>query len=349
MIGGCLLAYLTLKEMTKLKGGSVKFWIMFYVHRYIRLTGALAGVVLIYGSLLKFMPYSNKNYWYGEHESCHKNWWHNLLYINNYKENSTCLGHTWYLAVEMQLFLITPVFLAFMYWKPLIGNILTGIAVIATTLVRIYPFEQKVDDPTYDDFKNVYIKPWYRFGPYGIGLLLGSILYNCKDKQFKGTVTRVLMVIGWIVSLVTFYLVVLEYDPDPTGLTRSEYVAYQSLFRSAWATALAFVVFATAKGYGGIIGSFLSWDAFAPMAKMTYSTYLWHFCVLDYVNAMISYRVYLSQAYMSFLCISNVIVAMGVGLAAVLLFEAPTMHLEKLLFGFLGLARLPKVNKYKVE
>ena len=34
MIGGCLLSYLTLKEVTKQKGGSVKFWIMYYVHRY---------------------------------------------------------------------------------------------------------------------------------------------------------------------------------------------------------------------------------------------------------------------------------------------------------------------------
>ena len=44
------------------------------------------------------------------------------------------------------------------------------------------------------------------------------------------------------------------------------------------------------QGYGGIVGGFLSWNAFAPLAKMTYSAYLWHFVVLDYVNAMISYR-----------------------------------------------------------
>ena len=33
VIGGCLLSYLTLKEVTKQKGGSIKFWIMYFVHR----------------------------------------------------------------------------------------------------------------------------------------------------------------------------------------------------------------------------------------------------------------------------------------------------------------------------
>ena len=34
--GATLLSYLTLKELDKNNGGSLKFWIMFVVHRYIR-------------------------------------------------------------------------------------------------------------------------------------------------------------------------------------------------------------------------------------------------------------------------------------------------------------------------
>ena len=34
--GATLLSYLTLKELDKNNGGSLKFWIMFIVHRYIR-------------------------------------------------------------------------------------------------------------------------------------------------------------------------------------------------------------------------------------------------------------------------------------------------------------------------
>ena len=34
--GATLLSYLTLKELDKNNGGSLKFWAMFIVHRYIR-------------------------------------------------------------------------------------------------------------------------------------------------------------------------------------------------------------------------------------------------------------------------------------------------------------------------
>ncbi len=36
VIGGCLLAYHTMKQLDKTKGGNASLWIMFYVHRYIR-------------------------------------------------------------------------------------------------------------------------------------------------------------------------------------------------------------------------------------------------------------------------------------------------------------------------
>lgn len=36
VIGGCLLAYHTMKQLDKTKGGNASMWIMFYVHRYIR-------------------------------------------------------------------------------------------------------------------------------------------------------------------------------------------------------------------------------------------------------------------------------------------------------------------------
>lgn len=36
LLSGCLLAYLTLKELDKVKGGGIAFWITFYIHRYLR-------------------------------------------------------------------------------------------------------------------------------------------------------------------------------------------------------------------------------------------------------------------------------------------------------------------------
>ena len=38
VIGGCLLAFHTLKELDKTKGGSIGMWVMFYVHRWVLYT-----------------------------------------------------------------------------------------------------------------------------------------------------------------------------------------------------------------------------------------------------------------------------------------------------------------------
>ena len=61
------------------------------------------------------------------------------------------------------------------------------------------------------------------------------------------------------------------------------------------------------------------------------------------------FRVYVSQSLWIYMCVANVCIAMAVGFVMVLMFEAPIMHLEKLLFGALGLAKLPRVTKYKTQ
>ena len=45
LISSTILAFITLKELDKTNGGNVKFWVIFYVHRYIRLTGIYAMII----------------------------------------------------------------------------------------------------------------------------------------------------------------------------------------------------------------------------------------------------------------------------------------------------------------
>ena len=43
---------------------------------------------------------------------CAETWWMNLLYINNYLSmNNICMIWSWYLAVDMQLFIVGGIFL----------------------------------------------------------------------------------------------------------------------------------------------------------------------------------------------------------------------------------------------
>jgi peptidoglycan/LPS O-acetylase OafA/YrhL len=82
------------------------------VHRYLRLTPAYAAVVLFTAGLSGHM--GDGPMWFGYWEnvaSCRDWWWTNLLYINNivpFKRNMyrECDAWTWYLATDMQFFLV---------------------------------------------------------------------------------------------------------------------------------------------------------------------------------------------------------------------------------------------------
>ena len=41
------------------------------------------------------------------------------------------------------------------------------------------------EDPNYSYMQENYVKPWCRFSPYIVGILLGYILHNTKQKPFK--------------------------------------------------------------------------------------------------------------------------------------------------------------------
>ena len=49
---------------------------------------------------------------YSQHTICAKNWWFNLMYINNFQPTSDlCMDWAWYLANDMQYHFVSPIFL----------------------------------------------------------------------------------------------------------------------------------------------------------------------------------------------------------------------------------------------
>ncbi len=82
LMSGMLATYNILKMLDNTNG---KFNIlMFYVHRYIRLTPTYAILVGISATLVSYA--GNGPLWFlieAAEENCRKNWWTNLLYINN--------------------------------------------------------------------------------------------------------------------------------------------------------------------------------------------------------------------------------------------------------------------------
>ena len=98
--GATLLSYLTLKELDRTKGGNIRFWGLFFIHRYIRflsclvmewhwhfwdcrLTGLYAIVLGLQSTLVKFFGtgIQSATIEYGVN-ACKETWWFHLLNIS---------------------------------------------------------------------------------------------------------------------------------------------------------------------------------------------------------------------------------------------------------------------------
>lgn len=70
---------------------------------------------------------------------------------------------------------------------------------------------------------------------------------------------------------------------------------YEAISRVAWATALAWLVFACTHGYGGPVNWFLSLAGWQPLARMSYSIYLVHLPVQLVLAAQVRTSTYFSD------------------------------------------------------
>ena len=148
-----------------------------------------------------------------------------------------------------------------------------------------------------------------------------------------------------------------DYTPAP----KAARAFYNGLHRLAWSGVLSWVIFACTKGLGGPVDTFLSWRAWAPLARMSYCMYLVHIVTISYFLSLprflnlnftinpnnfsaFSYTVTIAHPMIIYFLLWILSVSAALSYVCVICFEMPIAHLEKLLFSSLGLAKLPSVQ-----
>ncbi|GLG92879.1 uncharacterized protein GBIM_00429 [Gryllus bimaculatus] len=278
-------------------------------------------------------------------EECSDNWWTNLLYVNNYvNPDRMCLGHTWYLAVDMQLHWLSPLVLVPL-WKMrkrlamgwVIYLIALGWAIPFTIvyIMELYPGIYVGPAEKRSETMKYYYWPTHtRFVPWLLGVLLGYILRECRKE--KPVIHPVLITCGWITStvLMTGALnAAYPFQQPGWKYNRVEAAFWLSLFRPLWAVGLGWIIFACDQGYGGLVDKILSWNFFQPLARLSYGVYLTHITILNLFAGVIQSPVYLADvnAIPQFFGVLIMSVAWAIPLA--LLFESPIILLEKAILG----------------
>lgn len=110
--------------------------------------------------------------------------WRAIFFIDNFvnKGDTQCMGWGWYLQNDMQLFVISLVFLFIYSIKQWLSKLTILIAIISSCIYTyIWTFNHNITVITHlNDFanwnvfmENIYMKPWARAPPYLYGLLVG--------------------------------------------------------------------------------------------------------------------------------------------------------------------------------
>ncbi|MGA7297712.1 MAG: acyltransferase [Rhodanobacteraceae bacterium] len=282
VISGFLIGSILFGEFRK-TGGII--FTRFYVRRFLRLIPVYVMVMLMG---LYFLDGHNV-----EHA------WANLLYINNFLPiKEQYMGWCWSLAIEEQFYLIFPAFIM-LFMGLGKGRLRILVALMGLSLVIRFsvihamgitpPFRITPDDPHfYPFFDNIYDKPWTRFG----GLLAGatgaflSTFHAERIKRFFSHTWRVTgiallcLAVMAHVACTPFTSAMFSHMPP---LARELWL---TLYRDVFSLATIFLILAaihTPRLFGGGLRRFLSWKGFYPVAQVSYSLYMIHEMIFNWL------------------------------------------------------------------
>ena len=355
LLSGLLGAYLTLRQMQRRKG---KFpFVMYYVHRYLRLTPVYAFVVFFYWFLLKQLgngpTYGGLSSYF--QERCDKYWWTNFLYINNiypWKIGDECLGWSWYLANDMQFFVISPLIIIPMYFLfPLGIAIVTGLLLgsfISTGVLAgvfdiqantfaafAYGYNTTVTEDTSD---LLYTKPWHRIQPYLVGLVIGYLLFKQVrvpfNRYFKLVSYLVLWALAIILSMGTVYGLYGTWNghvPSP-----AENIIYLTFSRFAFSLGVGLLVYICHNGYGGWINTFLSMKMWIPAGRLAFNAYLIHPVILTVVFGDLRSPMHITDVEMAVYAVGLCTLSFGAAFLLTVFVEFPFGNLEVAFFKLFG-------------
>lgn len=349
-MSGLLVAYTVMK---KLRDGANINWAMFYIHRFWRLTPVYAFAILIWTTLYKHWI------WNGtfamsmrKTDPCDDYWWTNIIYINNFHPNygnidKQCMGWGWYLANDMQFYILSPLFLILLHKMKYVGHgamlfFLTGCLTSRMITADYYGMRLPgINTPLnhthepWADSSPLYNKPYTRIAPYLVGMWLGYLLVINSNRVRLG---KLKLLVGWCVAItigisIIYGLYGFYKDFPVTHLgNKSESIIYIGCTRFGWSIALAWVIFVCATGNGGPVNTFLSWKVWAPLGRLTYCAYIVHPAVIFYFGTTMEKTLHYTDLVFVQQYISLVVVSYGVAFVLSMTVEAPMLGLEKVLF-----------------
>lgn len=344
-LSGFLVTYLVMQELYKKKRINL---VLYVFHRFWRI---LPPYFLALSVLWQLLPHLGEGpFWpqvdtYVSRTSCDKYWWANLLFINNFvpKEyQDQCMGWSWYLANDMQMYLISPIFL-FLYFKSkVIAIIVIEIVLVASIFAQGYvawvlEFScMAVKMATNDVYQNeIYEKPYMRLPTYLIGMLAAFVLLEFEKKRPEQRKFKwwQLVILYSLAFLCMYFPIFGSYSLyNGTEWNSMENVLMIAFSRPLFAIGLAIMMHTFFLGHGYLLRKVFEWEIWGIMARVTFSAYLYHPILMSISLFGGTVFFHYTPVAVAFRWLGFVLGAYILALISFLLVERPVMSLEKFLF-----------------
>ncbi|XP_071989575.1 O-acyltransferase like protein-like isoform X1 [Engystomops pustulosus] len=272
-------------------------------------------------------------------DSCRVGWWANILLINNFVSlQYSCIGWTWYLSADFQFHLTVPLVI-FLYVRAkrvmiAVVTLICAASVITTTLIS-YFFKLTIHHPKgesqcqKDYWVEYYMKPYCRYGPFLVGMILAILFVGKQSLYFKN---RTQAALGWISALALMLTVIsLAFVLDDTQSSYSVMAAlYQGLHRTLWAVVLGLIFILCHEGYGGVVTTLLSFNVWGFLSKISYAGYLIHPMIIYFYCGLQEELFHYQDLNMLYLFIGHCALTFIIALLSTVLVEIPLHRLMQI-------------------
>ncbi|KAK6492924.1 O-acyltransferase like protein [Huso huso] len=267
---------------------------------------------------------------------CKKYWWTNMLLINNlFFYPNSCIPWSWYLAIDVQFYFTTPLLVFLLrrntYKLIAVATIFLLIPCFISALLTAY-FQLPLYLPSEwihkAYFEYYYNKPYSRYGPYLIGILLGMFMNAKKERLLK---KQWQAAVGWISSLTSMALLVaLAYVlHEVPNYPSAPHAIYQGLHRTLWAVAVAWIIFACDEGFGGYINTFLSLNVWIPFSSISFACFMIHPLLLIIFNGIQETLFHYTDINFFYLYMGHIVLTVALGYVLTVLVEKPYLFLKR--------------------
>ncbi|KAH6944363.1 hypothetical protein HPB50_002753 [Hyalomma asiaticum] len=337
---GFLLYY----TLSKQKRNRVVVAVVAIIRRYIRATVPLFFMIMCMYLLPLIATGPNSKEFYNRfYAEIRKHWWDLLFQLRNWRadEEVSTMPHLWYLSADYQFFLVAVVIIQVFKTKWLIALIFCVLSIVSCGIAawQIYgtnmtPFLVAVASEfgtVMDTLNYYYMLPFY----HGVCYFSGCLTFLLVEKYGKAKISKMIQASLWCISLfcgLYCLFMKIEWYRSSERATETKRMFYAFTDRILWSICVAWFVFTCATGRGGVVNRFLSWNGFVPLSRLSFGVYLIHspFFILMYHIAR--ERVFFSHFTLVSQCFAVVVWSYILSYFLFIACDAPTGHLEKLVF-----------------